>query len=157
VILSHDRRRVVHVNITQHPTAAWTRQQIREAFPWDGAPRYLLRDRDGIYSADFGYTLRGFGIEEVMSAPRAPWQNPFVERVIGSIRRDCLDHVIVWNERSLRRTLASYLDYYHKWRTHLSLDKDAPEPRPIQPPARGAVIERARVGGLHHSYERRAA
>ena len=92
-----------------------------------------------------------------MIAPHAPWQNPFVERVIGSIRRECLDHIIVWNERSLRRTLVWYLDYYHRWRTHLALDKDAPEPRAIQPPERGAVMERAQVGGLHHSYERRAA
>ena len=157
IVLSHDRRRVVYVNVTRHPTAAWTRQQIREAFPWDQTPRYLLRDRDAIYGADFGHRLRGLGIEEVVSAPHAPWQNPFVERVIGSIRRECLDHVIVWNERSLRRTLGLYLDYYHRWRTHLSLDKDTPEPRPIQPPERGAVIERARVGGLHHSYERWAA
>jgi putative transposase len=119
--------------------------------------QYLRRDRGAIDGSDFGQTLQGFGIEDVVSAPDAPWQNPFVERVIGSIRRECLDHVIVWNERSLRRTLRSYLDYYHRWRTHLSLDKDAPEPRPIRPPARGVVIERARVGGIHHSYERRAA
>jgi len=157
VILSHDRRRVVHVNVTDHPTAAWPQQQILEAFPWNEAPRYLLRDRDGIYGPSFRDALRAFDIDDVVSAPRAPWQNPYVERVIGSIRRECLDHVIVWNERSLRRTLQSYLDYYHRWRTHLSLDKDTPEPRPIQPPERGAVIERAWVGGLHHSYERRAA
>jgi putative transposase len=157
VILSHDRRRVVHLNVTDHPTAAWTRQQIREAFPWARAPQYLLRDRDAIYGSAFGHTLRSFGIEEVVIAPHAPWQNPYVERVIGSIRRECLDHLLVWNERSLRRTLRSYLDYYHRWRPHLSLEKDAPEPRPIQPPACGVVIERARVGGLHHSYERRAA
>ena len=147
VVLSHNRRRIVYVNVTQHPTAAWTRPQIREAFPWDRAPKYLLRDRDAIYGSDFGHRLRDFGIEEVVTAPHSPWQNPFAERVIGSIRHECLDHIIVWNERSLRRTLGSYLDYYHQWRTHLSLNKDAPESRPIPPPERGGVIERARVGG----------
>ncbi len=157
VVLSHDRRRVVHVNVTDHPTVAWTRQQIREAFPGDAAPTYLVRDRDSIYGPDFGDFLQRFGIDDLVTAPHSPWQNPFVERVIGTLRRECLDHVIVWNERSLRRTLGLYLDDYHRWRLHLSLEKDAPEPRPIQPPARGAVIECARVGGLHHSYERRAA
>jgi hypothetical protein len=119
VVLSHHRRHIVHVNVTDHPTVAWTRQQIREAFPDDHVPRYLLRDRDGAYGSDFGDVLKRFTIEEVVSAPHSPWQNPFVERVIGTIRRDCLDHVIVWNERSLRRTLRVYLDYYHHWRTHL--------------------------------------
>jgi putative transposase len=157
LILSHDRRRVVYLNVTDHPTAAWTRQQIREAFPDDTAPAYLLRDRDGVYGADFGRLLKSFGIEEIVTAPRAPWQNPFVERLIGTLRRECLDHVIVWNERSLRRTLRLYLDYYHHWRTHLSLDKDAPERRATDAPEIGPVIERARVDGLHHSYERRAA
>jgi transposase InsO family protein len=113
VILSHDRRRVVHVNVTEHPTAAWTRQQIREAFPDQTAPAYLVRDRDGSYGPDFGRLLQSFGTEDVVSAPRSPWHNPFVERVIGTLRRECLDHVIVWNERSLRRTLARFLDYYH--------------------------------------------
>jgi transposase InsO family protein len=157
VILSHDRRRVVHVNVTDHPTPAWTRQQIRDAFPDDHAPRYLLRDRDGVYGSDFSTTLSRFGIEDVVSAPQSPWQNPFVERVIGTIRRECLDHVIVWNERSLRRTLRGYLDYYHRWRTHLALDKDAPEPRVTQSPDAEPVIECAHVSGLHHYYERRAA
>ncbi len=101
--------------------------------------------------------LRRFGIEDIVSAPRSPWQNPFVERVIGTIRRDCLDHVIVWNERSLRRMLRVYFDYYHHWRTHLALDKDAPEPRATQSLDDGAVVECAHVGGLHHYYKRRAA
>jgi len=139
IILSHNRRRVVYVNVTDHPTATWTRQQIREAFPDDCAPRYLLRDRDGVYGPDFGDTLKHVGIEEVVSAPRSPWQNPFVERLIGTIRRECLDHVIVWNERSLRRTLRVYLDLYHRWRTHLALDKDAPEPRITQSPKHGGA------------------
>ena len=120
VILSHDRRRIVHVNVTDHPTAAWTRQQIREAFPDHTAPAYLLRVRDGCYGPDFGRLLESFGTEEVETAPRSPWQNPFVERLIGTLQRECLDHVIVWNERSLRRTLKLFLAYYHEWRPHLS-------------------------------------
>ena len=148
VVLSHDRRRIVHVNVTAHPTAAWTAQQLREAWPWDTAPRFVIRDRDAIYGSDPRRTVRQMGIEEVLTPPRCPWQNPFVERVIGSLRRECLDHVIVWNERSLRRHLQRYLAYYHEWRTHLSLGKDAPVPRAAQPPA---------CGGLHHHYERRAA
>ena len=97
------------------------------------------------------------GIEQVLSAPRRPWQNPYVERLIGSIRRDCLDHVIVLSERHLRRTLTAYFDYYHRWRTHLSLDMDCPDPRSAHPPDRGAVVEFPDVGGLHHHYERLAA
>ena len=157
VILSHARRRVVHVNVTDHPTPAWTRQQVRDAFPDDQAPRYLLRDRDGVYGSDFGDFLSRFGIEEVVSAPQSPWQNPFVERVIGTIRRECLDHVIVWNARSLRRTLYGYLDYYHRWRTHLALDKDTPDPRPRYGLEQGAIVVCAHVHGLYHHYERRAA
>ena len=114
VILSHDRRRVVHLNVTDRPTAAWTRQQIREAFPDQTAPAYLVRDRDGSYGPDFARLLQSFGTDEILIAPRAPWQNPFVERLIGTLRRDCLDHVIVWNERSLRRTLRLFLAYYHE-------------------------------------------
>ena len=157
VILSHDRRRIVHLNATDHPTAAWTRQQIREAFPDQTAPRYLVRDRDASYGRDFGRLLQSFGTEEILIAPCAPWQNPFVERLIGTLRRECLDHVIVWNERSLRRTLGLFLAYYHEWRTHLSLDKDAPIPRAVQPPARGGIIQVPHVDGLQHHYERRAA
>jgi hypothetical protein len=134
VVLLHDRRRVVHVNVTAHPTAAWTAQQVREAWHWDSAPRFVIRDPDGIYGSQFQTAMRAMGIEEVLTAPRAPWQNPFVERVIGSLRRECLDHLIVWNERSLRRDIEQYLPYYHDWRTHLSLDKDAPVPRAAQRP-----------------------
>ena len=105
----------------------------------------------------FQRVAQAMGIDEVLTAPRAPWQNPFVERVIGSLRRECLDHVIVWNERSLRRHLQQYLAYYHEWRTHLSLDKDAPAPRAEQPPDCGTIVEVPHVGGLHHHYERRAA
>jgi putative transposase len=112
VVLSHDRRRIVHVNVTAHPTAAWTAQQLREAWPWDTAPRFVIRDRDGIYGSDPQRTAQQMNIDEVLTAPRSPWQNPFVERLIGSLRRECLDHVIVWNERSLRRHLQGYLTYY---------------------------------------------
>ena len=157
VVLAHDRRRLVHVNVTAHPTAAWTAQQLREAWPCDTAPRFLLRDRDAIYGSNLRRTAQAMRLEEVLTAPHAPWQNPFVERLIGSLRRECLDHVIVWNERSLRRYLGRYLAFYHAFRTHLSLDKDAPLPRRVQPPAAGIIVQVPHVGGLHHHYERRAA
>jgi transposase InsO family protein len=155
VALAHDRRRILHYNVTEHPTAEWTAQQVVEAFPWDTAPRYLLRDRDSVYGDAFRHRVRGLGIEEVLTAPRSPWQNPFVERVLGSIRRELLDHVIVLNEDHLRRILGGFLSYYHDDRTHLSLDKDAPRSRPIE--TRGETVELPRVGGLHHRYARRAA
>jgi transposase InsO family protein len=157
LVLAHDRRRILHFNVTANPTAEWTGQQLREAFPFDRLPRYLLRDRDAIFGKDFREQVRDMGIHEVLSAPRSPWQRAYVERVIGSIRRECLDHLIVFNEASLRRTLRSYLDYYHKSRTHLSLAKDSPEPRPIQAVEMGRVVAVPQVGGLHHRYERRAA
>jgi putative transposase len=113
VVLSHERRRVVHFGVTEHPSQEWTMQQVREPFPWDQAPRYVLRDRDAIYGRDFTAMIRNIGMEEVLTAPRSPWQNPFAERLVGSIRRECLDHVIVWNERSLRRTLHNHFAYYH--------------------------------------------
>jgi putative transposase len=157
VILAHHRRRVVHFNVTEHPTAAWTAQQVMDAFPWDEAPRYLLRDRDRIYGTSFRRRVRNMGIEEVLIAPRRPWQNPYVERLIGSIRRECLDHVIVLHERHLRRLLTEYFHYYHHWRTHRALDMDCPVPRPVQRPEVGSIREVPEVGGLHHHYERRAA
>jgi putative transposase len=132
-------------------------QQLREAFPFVQLPRYLLRDRDSIFGDDFREQVRDMGIEEVLSAPRSPWQRAYVEWVIGSIRRECIDHVIVFHEHSLRRTLKSYFDYYHGSRTHLSLGKDSPEPRAIQPPEIGSVVAMPQVGGLHHRYERQAA
>ena len=157
VVLAHHRRRIVHFNVTEHATAAWTGQQMMEAFPEDTAPRYLLRDRDKIYGEDFCQRIRGLSLEEVLSAPASPWQRAYVERLIGSIRRDCLDHVIVLGEAHLRKILKSYLKYYHHSRTHLGLDKDAPEPRAVQPPEMGKIIALPEVGGLHHRYERRAA
>ena len=122
VVLSYGRRRIVHLNVTAHPTAAWTVQQLREAWPWDTAPRFVIRDHDAVYGSALQQVTQAMGIEEVVTAPRSPWQNPFVERVIGTLRRECLDHVIVWNERALRRHLPQYLAYDHEWRTHLSLE-----------------------------------
>jgi putative transposase len=157
VVLAHQRRRVVHFNVTEHPTAQWTAQQIVDAFPHDSAPSYLLRDRDTVYGAAFRHRVNGLGIREVLTAPSSPWQNPFAERLIGSIRRECLDHVLVLSERHLHRILTRYFVYYHRARTHLSLDKDAPDRRPIEPPELGQVIPVSEVGGLHHRYVRRAA
>jgi len=157
LVLAHDRRRILHFNVTAHPTAEWTGQELSEAFPFAPLPRYLLRDRDAIFGNHFREQVRDMGICEVLSAPRSPWQRAYVERVIGSIRRECLDHVIVFQENSLRRTFNSYFDYYHRSRTHLSLRKDSPEPRAIQPPEMGSVVALPQVGGLHHRYERRAA
>ncbi len=157
IVLAHHRRRVVHFNVTEHPTALWTAEQIIQAFPDGTEPRYLLRDRDGIYGEDFRERVKAMGIEEVITAPRSPWQNPFAERLLGTVRRDCLDHVIVLGETHLRRTLTRYFRYYHNFRTHLSLEKDAPTPRAIQNANLGPVIEVPEVGGLHHHYQRRAA
>jgi len=156
-MLAHDRRRIVHFNITEHPTTQWTAQQIVKAFPWDTAPRYLLRDRDSIYGAAFQNRVGNLGIAEVKIAPCSPWHNPYCERVIGSIRRECLNDIIVLDEQHLRRVLQSYVNYYHTWRTHRSLAMDAPEPRVIELPAVGPVRKLPEVGGFHHHYERRAA
>jgi putative transposase len=157
LVLAHDRRRILHFGVTAHPTAEWTAQQLREAFPWDSAPKYLLRDRDRIFGAEFTKQVEDLGIQEMLSAPSSPWQRAYIERVIGSIRRECLDHVIVYNEASLYRQMKSFVEYYHETRTHLSLQKDAPMSRPVQPPGSGRVIALPQVGGLHHRYERRAA
>ena len=156
VILGHDRRRIVHVAVTDHPTAAWIAQQLRNAFPEDQAPRYLLHDRDGAFAA-VATTVAGMNIQTVRTAPRSPWQNAYVERVIGSIRRECLDHVIVANEAGLRRVLAGYVAYYMRSRTHLALAKDSPVPRPVQSPSAGRIVATPEVGGLHHRYDRVAA
>jgi putative transposase len=140
VVLLHHRRRIVHFNVTEHPTAAWTAQQVVEAFPDDTAPRWLLRDRVAIYGEAFRQRVAGMGIGEVLSAPSSPWQNPYAERLIGSIRRDCLNHVVVLGEQHLRRVLAGYLVYYHGSRTHLSLAKDAPTTRRVQGVTEGARL-----------------
>src|SRR4030088_2597715 len=157
LVLAHDRRRILHFNVTAHPTAEWTAQQLREAFPFEQVPRYLLRDRDRIFGGEFRKDVKAMGIKEVLSAPRSPWQRAYVERVIGTIRRECLDHVIVLNEVSLYRHVKSFLAFYHESRTHLSLAKDPPEPRPVHQLELGAVVAIPQVGGLHHRYERRAA
>jgi len=157
IVLHHERRRIMHFGVTDHPTSLWASQQIREAFPWDTAPGYLIRDRDGSYGSVFHCRLQAMGVEEVLIAPRSPWQNAYAERVIGSIRRECLDHVIVLNEGHLRQILQSYCVYYHGTRTYLSLAKDCPEPRRVQPPGPGRVIAFPQVGGFHHRYERLAA
>src|SRR5271157_4739638 len=157
IILAHDRRKILRTAVTEHPTAAWVSRQVTEAFPWNTAPRYLLRDRDSSYGADFCNRVEAMGIREVITAPRSPWQNAYVERVIGSIRRECLDHIVIFNERHLRRVLSSYVDYYQRTRTHLSLDKDCPDTRPIMPRKIGKVVSIPQVGGLHRRYERLAA
>src|SRR5213594_1367235 len=157
IVLAHHRRRVVHFNVTEHPTAHWTAQQIVDAFPDDTAPSYLLRDRDRVYGQQFRHRVKGIGIDEVLTAPHSPWPNPFAERLIGSIRRECLNHVLVLGESHLRRILARYFSYYHRARTHLALDKDAPDVRPVELPEAGRIVEIPEVGGLHHRYVRQAA
>jgi transposase InsO family protein len=157
LVLAHHRRRIVHFNVIAHPTADWTAQQLREAFPFDRNPRYLLRDRDRIFGDDFTMQVKDMGIKQVLSAPRSPWQRACIERLIGTLRRECPDHVIVFNEASLYRHVKSFAACYHESRTHLSSGKDAPEPRPVQSPELGRIVAIPQVGGLHHRYERRAA
>ncbi|MDP3001501.1 MAG: integrase core domain-containing protein [Bryobacterales bacterium] len=157
LVLAHDRRWIVHFNVTAHPTAESTAQQLRKAFPFEQIPRYLLRDRDGIFGGEFRKDVKAMGIKEVLSAPRSPWQRAYVERVIGTIRRECLDHVIVFNDASLYRHVKSFLAHYHESRTHLSLAKDTPGPQPVHPLELGRIVAIPQAGGLHHRYERRAA
>jgi len=157
VVLKHSRRSVVHFNVTEHPTAQWTAQQMIEAFPWEETPRYLIHDQDKIYGKQFKIRVRNMDIKEVVTAPGSPWQNAYAERVIGSIRRECLDHVIVLNEKHLKRILKTYFSYYHQWRPHYSLDMDSPDYRPVYPSYIGKVTAVPEVGGLHHHYERLAA
>jgi transposase InsO family protein len=155
VILRHCRRKVVHFNVTSNPSGQWTAQQVVAAFSWDTAPKYLMRDRDSIYGVFFRNRVKNMGIKEIISAPRSPWQNPFIERIIGSIRRECTDRVIVLSKAHLTSVLGSYFEYYHNDRTHLSLEKDPPDGRPIQsrPAGKCKIIALQRVGGLHHRYE----
>ena len=155
IVLEHRRRQVLHFNVTEHPTAAWTSQQIVEAFADRDTPRYLIRDRDGVYGNEVRLRIESLNITEVLTAPQSPWQNPYAERVIGSIRRDCLDHFVILNARHLKRTLASYFAYYHGSRTHLGLDKQCPFPR--QATSIGRIIAIPQLGGLHHRYEHIAA
>jgi transposase InsO family protein len=152
VIVRLDRRDMVWINVTANPTAEWVARQITEAFPWDDAPKYLIRDRDQIYGAVVTCRLRAMGIRDKPTAPASPWQNGFAERLIGSIRRECLDHIIVLGEAHLRRILKSYADYYNGVRTHRSLNEDAPVSRQIQ--RTGSIKSHALLGGLHHRYVR---
>jgi len=155
LVIEHRRKRVLHFGVTEHPTAEWTGQQVIEAFSERDAKRYLTRDRDSFYGHEFRRRIQSLGMKEVVTAPRSPWQNALVERLIGSIRRECLNHVVVLSQRHLRRLRKGYFAYYQRSRTHLALAKDAPEPRAIM--RQGEIIAIAQVGGLHHRYERRAA
>jgi putative transposase len=157
VVLSLARRRVLQVNVTANPTGAWTAQQMVDALPWPPTARYVIRDRDRIYGETFQRRVEHLELKHVVIAARSPWQNAYVERFIGSLRRECLDHIVALDERQLLRVVRSYVDYYNRSRTHLSLGKDPPQPRPVHGPDLGAIVAVPAVGGLHHRYERRPA
>ena len=150
VILRHERRRLISLSVTDHPTAEWIARQITDAFPWDEAPDYMVRDRDGCYGQAATKRLAAMGIRDHPTAARSPWQNGHAERLIGSIRRECIDHIVVFGEAHLRRVLKAYAGYYNNVRTHLSLSKDAPLIRPVQ--RFGSIAARPILGGLHHEY-----
>ena len=150
--MAHGRRKLLHIGATAHPKAEWTARQITEAFPWDQAPDRLIRDNDAIYGATFKWKLNSMGIRDGPTALKSPWQNGYVERLIGSIRRECLDHMIIRNESHLRRVLMAYAEYYNLARTHLSLQKNSPNPRKRQ--VNGHITSRPHLGGLHHEYAR---
>ena len=152
VIVRLARRELVWINVTAQPTAEWIAQQITEAFPWHEALRYLIRDRDSRYSAEVRLRIQSLGMQEILTAPQSPWQNPYAERLIGSIRRECLNHYIILNARHLKRTLSFYFRYYHESRTHLSLAKQCPFPREAL--SVGKIVAIPQLGGLHHRYER---
>jgi transposase InsO family protein len=152
LVLGHTRRRILWLDVAAHPTPEWVAQQVTEAYGWERAPEYLVRDRDRVYGEAFTRRIRAMGIRDRPTAPRSPWQNGYAERVIGSIRRECLDHVIVFGQRHLRHVLRSYAHYYNSPRTHLSLAKDSPLPRAVQ--AVGGILPRPILGGLHHHYMR---
>ena len=159
-VIQHHRRTIVHVNVTQHPTSAWVRQQLREAFPFDQRPGHLLMDHDSIFSAEVAQTLMGMQIQPLRTTVQSPWQNGVAERWVGTCRRELLDHVIVLHEEHLRRLLYAFQNYYHTDRTHLSLGKDPPVSRPVcvaSSPSSATLISLPRIGGLHHRYEWREA
>ena len=156
-VLSVDRRRILHFNVTRHPTAEWTAQQVVEACGFEVPARFLFRDNDKIYGGYFKDRVDGIGLKQVPTAFRSPWQNPYAERWIGGLRRDCLDHIIALNERQLRRAIRSYIRYFHEDRTHLGLEKDTPIPRAVEPVDDGEIVSSPRVGGLHHRYSREEA
>ncbi len=153
-VLSLERREVLHINVTPHPTAEWTAQQMIEACPFEAPARFLIRDNDKIYGAYFQDRVNGIGLETKRTAFRSPWQNGYVERWIAGLRRECLDHVIATNERKLRRVVRSYVEYFHQDRTHLGLDKDTPSGREVESASSGDVVAFPRLGGLHHRYSR---
>ena len=140
IVLRHSDRKILHFNITCNPSAIWTAQQIIEAFPFDTCLRFLLRDRDHIYGEYFRKRIKHMGMDEVLIAPRSPWQNPYVERVIGSIRRECLAHFIILGKNHLCRILREYVEYYNKVRPHLSLNRNAPLPREVETSEKGKVV-----------------
>jgi transposase InsO family protein len=152
LIMQHGRRQILWLGVTAHPTAEWIARQLSESYGWAAAPRYIVRDRDAVYGDIFIRRLQAMGIRDRPIAARSPWQNGYAERLIGSIRRDCLDYVVVFGERHLRHLLESYQRYYNEARTHLSLSKDAPTPRAVQ--ALGSIIAKPFLGGLHHQYVR---
>ena len=156
VVLHHDRRKVLHFNVTAHPQAMWISQQLVEAFPFDAAPRFLIRDGDGKYGEAVLRRITSMGIDDKQTSPGSPWQSPYVERFIGSVRRECLNHVIVLSEKHLTRIVQDYVDYYHDCRTHLPLDRNSPNRRPVARCDAGKVYAIPRVGGLHHEYRRAA-
>ena len=156
VILRLGRRLVVHFNITTNPTANWIAQQLTEAFPFEEAPRFIIRDRDGIYGHVVRNRIASLGIKEILTAPRSPWQNGYAERLFGSIRRECLDHIIVISESHLNRVLSEYFEYYHSDRPHQSLEGNAPMHRAVEPPEQGKIVAKPVLGGLHHRYRRAA-
>jgi Integrase core domain len=152
LVLGHGRRQLLWFAVTRNPTAEWLAQQVVEAFPWNTAPTYLVRDNDGAYGQAFLCRVRTMGIRDRPTSPRSPWQNPYAERLIGTLRRECLDHVLILSERHLRRILDLYSSYYNETRTHLALDKDAPLRRSIQ--GCGTIIATPILSGLHHRYAR---
>ena len=152
LIMQHRRRQILWLGVTAHPTAEWIARQLSESYGWAAAPRYIVRDRDAVYGDIFIRRLQAMGIRDRPIAARSPWQNGYAERLIGSIRRDCLDYVVVFGERHLRHLLESYQRYYNEARTHLALSKDAPAPRAVQ--AVGSIIAKPLLGGLHHQYVR---
>jgi putative transposase len=158
-VIRHGRREIVHLNVTEHPTATWVVQQLREAFPYDSAPRHLIFDRDSVFAADVVATIKAMGIKPTRTAFRSPWQNGTAERWVGCCRQELLDHVVVANEAHLRRLLRDYVAYHHHDRTHCGLEKQTPMRRAVQhkPSASAKMIALPRVGGLHHRYEWREA
>jgi len=154
-VIAHDRRRVLHFNVTRHPTSAWVSQQLREAFPYDTAPKYLIHDRDAIFNSEVMETMKVIGIKSLRTSFKSPWQNGIAERFVGCCRRDLLDHIIVLNERHLKRLMRDYVRYFHEDRTHLGLAKETPAGRltEAKPSASCQVVAWPKVGGLHHRYQ----